>query len=169
VLRTATSRQPAGFRFWLRPRSVCLSRARNTSSLHSGRCAVLHKFLIRQDALAMAKIAHSDFLGYQKRSRRQPDRIAGRWNRGSGSFSHHGMNLGRRLGNYPWTTQMHFRGRRKLCFLGIARPPIYVNKMSIGWRRSSGGNTMPAFPIVNVTARFVFPIVNATTFSGPFK
>jgi hypothetical protein len=45
---------------------------------------VLHKFLIRQDALAMAKIAHSDFLGYQKRSRRQPDRIAGRWNRGSG-------------------------------------------------------------------------------------
>jgi hypothetical protein len=44
---------------------------------------VLHKFLIRQDALAMAKIAHSDFLGYQKRSRRQPDRIAGRWNRGS--------------------------------------------------------------------------------------
>lgn len=28
---------------------------------------------------------------------------------------------------------------------------------------------MPPFPIVNVTARFVFPIVNATTFSGPFK
>jgi hypothetical protein len=79
------------------------------------------------------------------------------------------MNLGRQLRNYLGVRKNQPEIVKKLCFLGIARPLICTNKMSIGWRRSSGGNTMSPFPIVNVTARFVFPIVNATTFSGPFK
>jgi hypothetical protein len=52
------------------------------------------------------------------------------------------MYLGRWFGNHHGARKTHPEIVEKLCFLSIARPLICMNKMSAGWRRSSGGNTM---------------------------
>jgi hypothetical protein len=127
--------------------------------------------MIRQDACAIADIAHSDSLEYRTVAAEAESHP------GSGTAFSGLLQALLRSPDEPWavawqlprSTQKPSRDRQKLCFLGLARPLICTHKMSIGWRRWSSGNTMPPFPIVNVTARFVFPIVNATTFSGPFK